>query len=444
MRHYNVRTKIDSSGKPVEIIFPYGPDAAKHRELEKKSFYSTGQMASVHLFGLDKFNAGQNLAVTITEGELDALSVYQMLGSKFPVLSVRSASSAKKDCAANRDWLNHFEKIYLCFDNDEPGQKAAKEVAALFGNSKVYNVKLTKYKDANELLQAGEGDTFRNIWYNSTRLLPDGILSSFSQFRDILNKDIGKSSVSYPYATLQSMTYGIRQGECTLFTALEGVGKTEIIRSIEYHILKTTDHNIGVIHLEENEKRTLEGFAGYELKQPCHLPDSFVTDIEKEEALKKAIGRDERVHLNVKWGSDDPDFFLDRVRFLATAADCKFIFLDHITMTVTGLHDADQTKILDYLSTNLAALTEQLNFGLVFVSHVNDDGLTRGSRNISKVAHTWIHLNRDHTSEDETTRNVTYLTIRKNRFAGRTGPAGKLLFDPNTFTVSEINGTLPV
>jgi hypothetical protein len=48
--------------------------------------------------------------------------------------------------------------------------------------------------------------------------------------------------------------------------------------------------------------------------------------------------------------ADDSEAIIDKVRFLASACDCKYMFLDHITMVVTGLLDADQTKLLDYLS----------------------------------------------------------------------------------------------
>ena len=56
---------------------------------------------------------------------------------------------------------------------------------------------------------------------------------------------------------------------------------------------------------------------------------------------------------------------------------------------------------------------------------------------ISKIAHTWIHLDRNVIADTEEARNVTYLTVRKNRFAHRTGPAGVLVFDPSTYIVSE-------
>jgi twinkle protein len=443
MAFYGAITKIDANGQPTVIGFPYGPDTFKIRHLDKKEFYSTGNMSEASLFGQDKFQAGQSRALTITEGEMDAMSVYQMLGSKYPVVSVRGASSAKKDCAKNRDWLNQFERIYLCFDNDQAGEKAAREVRELFDFNKVYIVKLTKFKDANDYLTQGDPSEFVRVWHNSKRYMPEGIISSFSEFDAVIDEKVEKQGVAFPFPTLQAMTYGFFQGKCALFTALEGVGKTEILRAIEFNLLNTTDHNVGIIHLEEDKSRLLKGLAGYELRTPCHLPDTPISDAEIKAAYRSVIKREDRAHIYTDFGTDDPDEILDRVRFLAAACDCKYIFLDHITRIVTGMYDADQVKILDYLSTKLDSLVQTLNFGLIFVSHVNDDGKTRGSRNISKIAHLWVHLDRDITADTETARNLTKLTIRKNRFAHKTGPAGTLIFDPSTYIVSELTGELP-
>lgn len=444
MAFFDVRTRIDKAGEPEALGFPYGDGAFKVRKLASKQFYSVGPMSSRTLFGKSCFSAGQAMSVTIAEGEMDAMSIFQMLGSKFPVVSVRSASSAAQDCAKERDWLNAFDKIYLCFDNDEPGRKAASEVARLFDFNKVYHVKLDQFKDANDYLTNGKAQEFKHLWFNARRFLPEGIISSYAEIDQIIDEDHGKTGLPYPYRLLQEKTYGLRTGECVLLTAFEGVGKTEVIRSLEYNVLKTTDDNIGIIHLEENKARIIKGLVGYELATPAHLPDSTVSDDDVKATFRAITRRDERVHIYSHFGSDDPDVILDTIRFLVTACGCKYIFLDHITMVVTGLKDDEQTRILDYLSTQLAMMVESLDFALVFVSHVNDDGRTRGSRNISKIADLWIHLDRDLTASDQRERNTTKLTIMKNRFAGPTGPAGVLTFDPTSFTLKEhIQGALP-
>lgn len=434
---FNVQTKVDAEGKPLEIAFPYSDVAIKIRRLDEKTFYSKGDMKNATLFGKDKFSKGSAKAITITEGEFDALSVYQMLGSRYPVVSIRSASSAAGDCKQEWEYLNSFERIYLCFDNDKPGKEAKAAVARLFDFNKIYDVDLSEYKDANEYLVNNKQDTFSRIWWNARRFLPEGILSSFSEFDSIIDTEKKKDAVSFPFPTVQEMTYGIRTGEVVLVTALEGIGKTEILRAIEYHLLKETDSNIGVIHLEEDKERLLKGLAGYELQRPAHLPDVPFSKSDIKEALHKAIRTDNRLHIYNHFGSDDPDVILDIIRFLVASCNCRYVFFDHITMAVSGLGDEDERKALDYISTRLAMMVKELDFALILVSHVNDEGKTRGSRNISKIADCWIHLDRDQQAPTEDQRNTTYLTFRKNRFGARTGPGGKLLFDLSTFMITE-------
>lgn len=364
-----------------------------------------------------------------------------MLGSAYPAVSVRSASSAKADCDKHRAYLNAFERIYLCFDNDEPGRKAKAEVARLFDFNKVYDVDMSEYKDANAYLDAGKATEFKRLWFNSKRFLPEGIISTLGEFDTIIDTETRKDSVSLPFPTLQGMTFGLRTGEVVLFTAMEGIGKTEVIRAIEYHLLKNTEDNVGIIHLEEDKARNLKGLAGYELDAPCHLPDSLVTNQDIKDALRRVTKKDERLHLYNHFGSDDPDIILDTIRFLVASCGCKWITLDHITMVVSGLGDEDERKALDYISTRLAMMVKELDFGLLLVSHVNDEGKTRGSRNISKIADCWVHLDRNQQAPTEEQRNTTDLTVRKNRFGARTGPSGKLYFDLGTFKLREITAT---
>lgn len=439
-KHYGVKMRVsDADNKPSSLVFTLPDNRVLNKLLDKKEFWFSGENSGgIPLFGADKFPAGSAQAITITEGYLDALSSFQMLDSKYPSVAVQSATSAKTECSKAYDYINSFDKIYLAFDADEPGQKAADQVARLFDFNKVYQVPLDKsLKDANEYLQKGLLREYYKTWWASKRFLPEGILASYGEFDQIIDEESEKPAVPYPFEKLQELTYGIRPGELILLTAQEGMGKTEIIRSIEYHLLKTTDANIGVIHLEESKARTLKGFVGYELKQPVHLPEFSLSKEDLKKHLRNATGRDERLHIYSHFGSDDPDVILSTIRFMAGACNCKYIFLDHITMVVSGLQGEDERKSLDYISTQLAMMVEGMDFTLFLISHVNDEGKTRGSRNISKVADLRIDLYRDLTAESDTVRNTTQLTVSKNRFSGKTGPAGTLFFDQDTYTLNQ-------
>jgi len=438
---YDVQTKVAHDGTPISIAFPYGRDRAKVRLITSKSFQMVGEEHpdDPPLFGQGVFNPGSSKYIIVTEGELDAISVFQILRGHSGALSVRSASSAETDCKKARDYLNSFERIYLCFDNDEPGNSAKAKVARLFDYNKVYDLTLTKYKDANEYLsQEGGEDEFRDIFKNARKFQPEGIVSTLSEIISILQRDRKASIASYPFSELQRVTGGIRSGERVLFTALEGIGKTEYVRAIEHSILRNTDLNLGIIHLEEPQERSIRGLIGYELGAPTHLSNSVYSVDELTTRWQGLVKRDERVHFYSHFGSSDPNIILDRIRFMVAVLGCKIITLDHISMVVSGLGDSKERENLDYISTRLAMMTNELDFALIFVSHVNDEGLTRSSRNISKIADLWVHITRDHLHEDELVRNTSVLTVKKNRFTGLTGYAGKLYFNPKTFMLSEV------
>jgi twinkle protein len=444
---YNSQTKVDGTGKPVSIGFVYPNNSVKVRQLDKKAFHSVGDIAKGGLFGRNKFAAGSHKYVTITEGELDALSAYQVL--KSPCVSVRSSGSAAADCTLDRAYLNSFERIYIAFDGDGPGRSAAAAVARLFDYNKVFDVKFPggDRKDANDYLRRGEESELRNIWWNSKKFLPDNIISSLADMeKELLTPP--KFGISYPFPTLTHMTYGLRTGEVVLITAQEGVGKTEVMHTILHHVLKETDDAVGAIFLEESKQRLLQAMAGIELQAPVHLPDSGRSVSETYSALKQVVRTDDRLHVYSHFGSDNPEALIDTIRFLVAARGCCWIFFDLISLAVAGLGGDKEREALEYISARLEILTQELDFGCIIVSHLNDYNQTRGSRMIGKNCHVRIDLTRDVTGKSEYALKLTpeardrfirttEATISKNRPAFRTGHAGWLLFDPITCTLKE-------
>jgi twinkle protein len=443
---FGAKTYVEADGKPYALQIPYGPNGHNLRYYEPNGnkYKFEGNAASTQLAGQDKFPAGSAKAITLYEGGLDAYSGFQMLGSKYPSVGVKSSSSAYKECSLQHEYLNSFEQIYICFDSDAPGLKAAREVAKLFDFNKVFHIKMPtkdgKHVDVNDMLQAGKYKDFNNLWWNAKRLVPEGIVSTHAEVWDIISTRQGEALCKYPWPTLQDMAYGLFGGQFIVIKAPTKIGKTEFISHIEYEVLKNTDFNIGVIHIEDRKDITPKRYATYELGKTCHLPDSFVTNEEIYAAYQKAVRRDNRVHYYSHFGSKDPDVILDTIRFLVTVCGCKFIFLDHITLVISGLADDDERRALDRIATSLATMTNDLNFCCVAISHVNDNGQSRGSRTIEHTAHTIISLSRNKAAEDEKERNTTLVSLEGNRLSGLTGPAGKLIFNRETWRMTEDNG----
>ncbi len=436
LEFYDAKTKIDTEGKPISIGFKYPTGPYKVRSLETKDFWWEPAADKGGLYGRDHFTAGASKNITITEGELDAISFYDVLGT--PVVSVRSASSALRDATLDRSWLNSFERIYLAFDSDAAGREATRAVARLFDYNKILVVDFDRRKDANEYLQAGEVNELKAIWQNAKRYLPKEIKSSLEDFKKSVT-DKPKQGVDYPFPGLTEMTYGLRTGETVLFTAQEKVGKTEIMHFIEHHLLTRTKDNVGAIFIEEPETRHLRALAGIQIKKPVHLPDCDCPTDSVVAAIEQVVQTDDRLHLYAHFGSDDPEILLDHIRFLVSARSCRWILLDHLTMVVSGIRDEkDERRTLDYISTRLEMMVKELDFGLIMVCHENDYGQSRGSRMPTKVADITIQATRNLQEVDPIKRNTISLNVKYNRFCSRTGPAGQYAFDEATYSYKEV------
>jgi twinkle protein len=440
---YHATILCDVEGEPFATHYKWPENEIQikyHDPANSRAYQVFNPNKTGSLFGQDLFDKGERIAITITEGAADAIAAYQMLEHKYPCVAVHSASTAKTDCKAQFDYINSFDKIYLALDNDQQGQAATAAIAKLFDLKKIYYVDLDGYKDAHEFLEAEKEYLFRNRWWGAEVYKPKGIINGFAEVEAALKGTSTEQIAEYPFPSLNKMTYGISNGEFILVTAETGVGKTEITRALEYHVLSTTEVPLASIRIEESEKRSIEGMVGYHLKTPLHLPTSTATPEEVLAEYKKMLGgKEDRLFFYSHYGSDNPEVFLDAIRYLVTVKDCRVVVLDHISMIVSGAYQEDERKTLDYLATQLATMVNDLDFSLICISHVNDDGKTRGSRNISQVANTWIHLHRDSTDEqdDELIRNATRVNVRKNRDGAVTGAAGILFFDIDTFTVTE-------
>ena len=91
--------------------------------------------------------------------------------------------------------MSQYENIVLCFDNDDSGRKAAKQVASLFEPNQCKIVHL-EYKDACDYIQNGKREEFTRAWWNAKIYTPAGILN-LADMGDALY-----DAVSYTHLTL--------------------------------------------------------------------------------------------------------------------------------------------------------------------------------------------------------------------------------------------------
>lgn len=439
-RFYEVETK-SINGIPFSRGYVYPRGSVQVRVLPKKFFWKE-TVEGEGLFGEDKFDPGSKQSIIITEGVEDAISAYQMLRQGVASVSVVSVTSALRDLKNRRDYLNSFDKIILCLDNDERGREATKLIqrSGLFDYNKLYYVELTKYKDANDYLQNGEEHEFVQAFQAAKRFTPDSIINSFSAIREALEKENDGEICKYPFSDLSDRLHGLHRSEFILLKGLEGIGKTEVCRSIVHKLLKDTELNVATIFLEEPEDVTIKGVATYELGIPCNVSDSGISKQEIFEGYKRALGNDEnRLYIHTHFASDDEGELIDNIRFLVTVADCSVIVLDNLTMLTTGRAEEDERLKIDRTIRRLRDIVNELHFCLVLVAHVNDDGRTRGSRLPDKLCNTVISMQRNITSSILQESNRIDFMIEKARVQGtRGGPAGSAFYDPVSYRLMDM------
>ena len=448
--------KLDAVGQ--YHYYPYYDDtgaltAVKTRDVGLKAFKIAGDFNKATLFGQNIFPKGGRY-LTICEGELDALSAFQMMGAKYPVVSVRNgASAAVRDCKAQFEYIDSFENIVIAFDADEPGQKAANQIAELFG-AKIKIMKMrTSLKDASDYLKINAGKEFVDDWWKSETYVPDGIVQGNTLW-DLVSTPMEKAEINYPYEGLNKLTYGIRKGELVMVTAGSGLGKSQFLREIVWHILQNTNDNIGMMFLEEGVRKTARSLMSLAVNKPIHLPEVEVTDEELKDAFDRTLGTN-RLFLFDHFGSSSLDNIVNRVRYMAKGLGCGYVVLDHISIIVSGGDVGDERKALDSIMTRLRMLVQETGISLICVSHLkrpenrgHEEGAAtslaqlRGSGSIAQLSDIVIGLERNGQAQDMVERNTTHVRVLKNRFSGYTGSSCDLLYNPKSGRMLEIKDTL--
>jgi twinkle protein len=415
-----------------------------------KKFSVEGDIAHSGLFGQQLFPPGSAKFITLVEGEYDAPAAYELMGSRWPVVSVRNgADGAARDVAYCFEYLNSFPNIVICFDKDEPkvnektgqirypGQEAAITVAGMFPIGKVKILTLAEGKDPNEYLKAGKREAFNREWWSAPVFTPSG-LKLGREMWDEISTPKNYDTIPYPWNGLNSQTYGIRLSELVVVTAETGVGKTSILKEIEFHILKTKpEAGIGLLHLEEPNSDTALGLMSIEANRPLHLPD--VREGTSKEELRDffdAIINTDKLVIYDHFGSNSIQEILNKVRHMHNLG-CNYIILDHLSIVVSD-QSGDERKQLDEIATKLKTLCMELNIAVIAVIHLNRQGQIRGTAGVEQLANIVLKLHRERLSEDPWRRNVTKVIVEKNRFCGRTGPGAYLHYNEFTGRLNEL------
>ena len=459
-KKYGVKSILSSNGEIVQHLYPYFNkhelSATKIRYVRDKNFSVKGSFDGTGLFGEQLFQA-KGKAITITEGECDAMACYELMGSKWASVSIkRGSSGAVKDVKESLEFLESFDSVVICFDGDKQGQDAAKKVAMLFQPSKAKIMVLPNgYKDANDMLRQNKHKEFIEAWWSAKVYTPSGVIN-VSEARDEFFDREKKASVPYPWQGLNKKLMGLRQSELLTLTGGTGLGKSSVTRELEHWLIKETKDNVGVIALEEDWRRTVDGILSIEANARLYI------DQERENFSQEEIDNffnilydgenKNRVWIHAHFGTNSIDEIFNKIRFMIVACDCKWVVVDHLHMLVSAIHEGDERRAIDNIMTRLRSIVEETGAGLILVSHLrrvdgnkgHENGIEvslshlRGSQSIAQLSDCVIALERNQQSDDIDESNTTRMRVLKSRYTGDVGLASHLLYDRETGRLREV------
>ena len=428
----------------AHLRFPYFDSSGRLKgfkvKTKNKDFKYEGETTDT-LFGQHLFpNSGKR--IVITEGELDAASCYQAM-ENWPMVSLpHGAASAKKDIQKQIPFLQGYQEIILFFDKDEAGLRATEQVATLLPQGTVKIAHLADpYKDASDALQNDDPDAIRRAIWDAKPYQPDGIVDGKSLL-ELVTTPTPPCNHTYSLEGLQEKTHGIRYGELTTITAGTGQGKSTFCRQLATDLLQSGER-VGYIALEESNRRTALGLMSVGVGQALHLGEH------ERDVLQLAYDTtisNWNLYLYDHFGSLSPDIIYNRIEYMALGLDIRIIFLDHLSILLSGL-DGDERRMIDTTMTKLRSLVERTGISLFLVSHLRRTqtdkdhtdgakvslGQLRGSQAISQLSDTVLALERDQQAEND----VSTLRVLKNRYSGETGIAAQLQYDKTTCRFNE-------
>lgn len=452
-------------GKKCHIAPLYdeaGTMVAQKVRLPGKDFMVLGDIKkALPLFGQHLCRDGGKMIV-ITEGEIDAMSVTQAMGLTWPAVSVpQGAPSAKKFISKALGFLESFDKVVFCFDEDDVGRDALAECLPLISPGKAYVASLP-LKDANEMVKAGRSKELVDAIWGARKWAPEVLNELDDALIDEAMEDTSWG-LPWPWVTMTKRTYGIRRSALYTWGAGTGSGKTTLMKQLALTAMRPDlgeDHSelvdadgvcfkmpeprpVATILYEEPVKQTLKTLAGMAMGQRIHVPGTVY-----DKDVAKRIGRELRPLLksvSLK-GARNWETVKSTIRYLTVSEGVRDYIVDPMTALTAG--DENERQTLDGIMSELAELAEDLEITIHLVFHLatpegksHEDGGRvqekhfRGSRAVAFWSHYLLGLERDKQDPDCPT------TIRglKDRLTGdAVGPFIALAYDRDTGLMKEV------
>ena len=464
----------DSSGEIIRTYYPETKSTFKG-ELNSLRGYKSRDLPKVFgrhnvgivgtsndLSGSHKFTSGGKW-ILIVAGEEDKLAAAQMLRDyqiqrkqedydRIAVVGIHCGEgSLAKVCANSYDFLDTFEEIILCMDNDEAGRKSVQEAIKVLPENKV-KVMTTSLKDCSEMLQHGKQKQFISDFYSAKPLIETGIKSSSEASLGIEEYLLAEKITLPPHLhrVQDALRGGIRStGSIVNIIGNTSVGKTFFSDVLVHHFIFNSPLKPTILSIERTAAELTLDLYSY------HLGQNLTWFEEGADALEYLHREDVKVLCDDMmideygeprfWIIDDRDGTVEVLKKQIERAvkqnNSKLVILDILTDVLRSLPLDEQENFLMWEK-------QMKKEGVVFLNLLHtrkpsnekgEQGFKRvseydilGSGTIPQSADINIVLNRNKMATDPIERNTTYVDIPKCR-GGLTGSdICKLYYDPMT------------
>lgn len=463
LEHFGIKiglSEVDGV-TPTSHFYPYykGDELKgfKCRVIEGKKFFSIGSVKDVDLFGWHQAVLSGGKKLFVTEGEMDAVALYQIFravnkGTKYEsnipaiVSLAHGSGSAVKELLKHREMIfMHFKEIVLVFDQDKPGEEAVEAVLKVFPEG--VSVAHLPRKDANQCLLEGLSKAAYNaVAFNSVKPKNTRLVLADSLFEEA--KIAPTIGAPWPWEAVTKKTRGIRLGETIYIGAAQKMGKSEIVNTLAAHFIKELGWPVLLAKPEESNKKSVKLVAGKLVGKIFHDPNVPFDEEAYDEACEVMRNKLFLINLyqHLGWETLKADIRA------AAMEGCKAIFIDPITNLTNGMSAADANTRLQEIAQELSAMALDLNVVIFIFCHLRnpDSGPPHerggevlssqfaGSRAMARSCNLMFGLegNRDpHLNPEE--RNVRTLVLLEDREFGEVGRF-KLYWDRATSLFNEI------